>query len=119
MEQSALYALDKSVLELRAKHPSREALDRLLQDLSWVRIQNSSRRPTLCLSVNYKSGKVTIPSNAHEVLRTCEFRGLAAGRDYYLTDGASMLHLRPDKREAYARISPNFFSKSKIVIVGG
>jgi hypothetical protein len=114
MEQNVLYALDDSILELRAEHPRREDLDRLLLDLSWVKIRNSSRTPTLCLSVSYDCGTFTIPTDAHEVLRTGEFLGFTAGRDYYLTDGASMLHLRPDEHEAYARISPNFFSKSKV-----
>jgi len=67
------------------------------------------------LSVSYDCPTFKIPTDAHEVLRTDDFLGFTvAGSDYYLTDGASVFHLRPAQREGYVRISPGFFSKPNI-----
>ena len=48
--QSALYALDNLVLELHSDEPRREDLDRLLQELSWVRTSQSQLTNQLCTS---------------------------------------------------------------------
>jgi hypothetical protein len=114
MTQGALYALDHLFLEVRAHNPRREDLDRLLQELSWVRVRSSIHRPTLFLSVSCDCATFPIPEDSREVLRTDDFLGFEAGDDYYLTDGASVLYLRCAQREAYARVSPSFFSKPKI-----
>ena len=45
------------------------------------------------------------------MLRTDEFRGFEKGDDLFLTDGASVFHLRPLAGEAHAWIAEDFFSK--------
>jgi hypothetical protein len=113
--QSALYALDRLVLELYSEAPRREDLDRLLQELSWVGIQSSICNRALYLSISPNKRGFRIPQNGHEVLRADGFLGLEVGDEFYLTDGSSLFHLRPDGGEGYARLAPSFFTKSSLV----
>ena len=111
MGQGALYALDNLVLELHAQEPRREDLDRLLQELSWVRTSGATYKPDLYLSVSSNNHEFGIPQNCREVLRTDDFRGFEANDEFYLTDRSSVFHLRPAKGEG-ARDSRRHFLPS-------
>jgi len=113
--QRALYALDQLVLELHLEEPRGEDLDRLLQELSWVRTLQPTYKPALYLSVSSNNREFRIPRNCREVLRTDDFLGFEANDDFYLTDRSSVFHLRPAKGEGYARLAPSFFSKPRLV----
>jgi hypothetical protein len=108
---SALYALNQLVLELHSEESRRVDLDRLLQELSWVRTSWSTYKPDLYLSVSSNNREFRIPQNSREVLRTDDFLGFEVNYDFYLTDGSSVFHLRPAKGEGYARLAPSFFAK--------
>lgn len=111
MGQCALYALDQLVLKLDLEEPGREDLDRLLQELSWVRTSRSTYKPTLYLSVRSNSREFVIPRNCREVLRADDFLGFEVNDDFYLTDRSSVFYLRPIKGQGYARLTPSFFAK--------
>jgi len=113
--QRALYALDQLVLELHLEEPRGEDLDRLLQELSWVRTLQPTYKPALYLSVSSNNREFRIPRNCREVLRTDDFLGFEANDDFYLTDRSSVFHLRPAKGEGHARLAPSFFSKPRLV----
>jgi len=109
--QSTLYALDDLVLELHSAERRREDLNRLLQELSWIRVESSRDNPALYLSVSSKTHGFKIPPNCREVLRADGFSGFELGDDFYLTDGSSLFHLRSAKGEGYATLAPSFFAK--------
>jgi len=111
MGQSTLYALNDVVLEFDSAGPGREEVNRLLEELSWAAIRNSSRKPALYLSVRSNSGRFRIPQNCREVLRTDDFLGFEAGDNFFLTDRSSVFHLRPYQREGHAWIAPSFLCK--------
>ena len=113
MTQSALYALDHLVLKLEAPEPIREDLHCLLHDLSWVTIRNYVATPTVCISIKTNAG-FQIPQNCRETLRTDEFCGFELDDNFYLTDGSSVFHFRPQLGEAYASITTTFFSKPEM-----
>ena len=115
MGQSASYALDRLVLELHWEEPRRVDLDRLLQELSWVRTSERSSKPDLSLSVSSNNREFRIPQNSREVLRTDDFLGFEVDEDFYLTDRSSVFHFRPAEGEAYAHIAPSFFTKPQLV----
>jgi len=48
-----------------------------------------------------------------EVFRADEFHGFESGEEFYLTDGSSLFHLRPSKRQADVCLSRSFFSKPR------
>ncbi len=114
MGQSVLYALDDLVLELNLERSGREALDALLQELSWVRIHSSNSKPSLYLSVAPDNDGFRTPRNCREVFRADGFLGVASASDFYLTDGSSVFHLRPASGEGYARLAPSFFVKPRL-----
>jgi hypothetical protein len=109
--QGTLYALDNLVLELHAQESTRGDLDRLLQELSWVRTSAPTCEPDLYLSVSSNKREFRIPRNCREVLRTDDFLGFEVNDDFYLTDRSSVFHLRPAKGEGYARLGPSFLAK--------
>ena len=91
-----------------------EDLDRLLQELSWVRTSQPTYKPALYLSVSSNNREFRIPRNCREVLRTDDFLGFEVNDDFYLTDRSSVFHLRPAKGEGYARLAPSFFAKRHV-----
>src|SRR5262249_17807930 len=110
----ALYALDDLVLELNLEGLGREDLDCLLQELSWIRVDNSNSKPSLYLSVAPSNDEFRMPRNCREVLRADGFLGVESANDFYLTDGSSVFHLRPTRGEGYARLTPSFFAKPRL-----
>lgn len=107
-----LFAFHDLALEVR--HEGREVgegLARILHDLSWVETPAVAGKPALGLSVRSNGDGLSPPPAANEVLRAEGFRGLEAGDDFYLTDGASLLRLQAARGQADARLAPGFFDK--------
>jgi hypothetical protein len=109
--QSILYALDNLVLEVDSEEPTREDLDGLLLELSWVRMRTCAYKPNLYLSVSSNNDEFTIPKKCREVLRADAFCGYELGNEFYLTDGSSLFHLSPAKGEGHAHLAASFFTK--------
>jgi hypothetical protein len=116
LEDTAFYSLDDLTLEVK-QQPAEAAgyLSGLLQDLSWVKTSRFEGRSTLHFFVSANDNGFKLPSTGHECFRADEFYGLEAGDDFYLTDGASLFHLRPAKGDGYAHLAPSFFGKTALV----
>lgn len=114
----ALYAFHDLTLEV--KHEGQETgkeLAQLLQELSFVRISALTRQPSLYLSVRLHDQGLRVPALAREVFRANGICGLAAGEDFYLTNGSSLLHLQPLQGHGEAQLAPAFFAKPLILQV--
>lgn len=111
MGQSTLYALNDVVLEFHSEGLGHGEIDRLLEELSWAAIRNSSYKPALHLSVRSNSGQFSIPQICREVLRTDDFVGFELDDNFFLTDGSSVFHLRLQLGKACAWVVPGFFRK--------
>ena len=80
-----------------------------------MRVQNSVHQPTLHLWIKTHSNGVEILRKGREVLRAGGFVGHETGDEFYLTDGASLFHLLPEKGEGYARLAPSFSLKPTLL----
>ena len=90
-------------------------LARLLEELSWVRSPSVGSAPSLRLFVSLHNNGLRAPPTAREVFQTEEFSALESGEDFYLTDGASLLHLRTATGQADVHLAPSFFTKSLLL----
>ncbi|HEX2524474.1 MAG TPA: hypothetical protein VHP35_20360 [Terriglobia bacterium] len=112
----ALYAFHDVILKVeRHGQESVEVLPRLLEELSWVRIQRGVREPSLRLSISLHPNGLSVPPAAREVFRADGFSALDSGDNFYLTDGSSLLHLQPARGEGTAFIAPSFFTKPPLL----
>src|SRR6266550_1482677 len=112
MGQKCLYSLSDLVLEVDSAGPkTRENLDCLLQELSWVKTWNSKSKRRLYLRIAPNSRECKIPQNCREVLRADAFCGYELGDEFFLTDGSSLFHLWPAKGEGHAHLTASFFTK--------
>jgi hypothetical protein len=66
----------------------------VLQDLSWVRTRAQVHAPSLGLRLHRCDEGLYVPPMGREVFHAEGFSGLECGDDFYLTDGASCLHLQ-------------------------
>ena len=108
----ALYTLYDLCLEIHQEIPETvTVLDQLLLDLSCVPTQASGRGADLCLSIRQHGTRLCLPPLAREVFRAEGFRGLEHGDDFYLTDGASLLHLQAKQGQGEAHLTPTFCHK--------
>jgi HPr Serine kinase C-terminal domain len=83
----------------------------LLHDLSFVCTQAKVRQPTLFLAARLHDGPAHVPAGARHVLRADGLCGFEHKDDFYLTDGASLLHLQPTQGRAEAQLAPSFGEK--------
>ena len=113
MNESALFALQDVVLELRSEIRVRAPLASLLEELCWTRTRTSqgARSPRLHIAVCEPDRQLEVPSEGREVIRTDEFLGFEHGDDFFLTDRSTVFHLRLGAREAHARVAEAFFAK--------
>ena len=111
MGHSAFYALDGLVLELDSEQPRRDEVDRLLKELCWARLPSSARKPNLYFYVSSSNRPFRLPANCRELFRADGFVGCEIADEFYLTDASSVFHLRPTRREGYARLAPLFDGK--------
>ena len=112
MEPIAFYTWQALTLAVQHGRPQRVAeIGPLLHDLSWVRTEAGAHAPTLCLTVRQDDHRGRIPPTAWEVFRAEGVRGLECGDDYYLTDEASLLHLKMQQGRGEAWLAPTFAAK--------
>jgi hypothetical protein len=105
-------------LTLEVKHDesyAQECLAQLLDELSWVRTDALGGKPCLRLSVNARNNGVRVPATAREMFRADGFCGLESGKDFYLTDGASLFHFQGDTKHGDVLLAPSFFSKPPLL----
>src|SRR5437867_1444728 len=115
-EAMALYTFQELSLELtHVGQACGEDVERLLQELSWVRTAPAGQPPTLGLAVHRDTGARCVPSRARRVFRAEGFCGLELGDDFYLTDGASILHLQPRQGQGRAQLAPTFCAQPRVV----
>jgi hypothetical protein len=106
----ALYDFRNHILEVCEEGETGSELAELLHGLSCRRTNAIDGEPSR-LSVRLNHNEVKVPPMAREVFRADEFHGFESGDDFYLTDGSSLFHLRPSKRQADVCLSLSFFSK--------
>lgn len=108
------YRFHKLALEVRpAALEARAQLPRLWSDLSWDRCDNEETQPTHRLSLELHDEPRSLPANLRPAFTTESFSGFDGDSgDFYLGDGQSLLHLRPDCLEGTADPAPAFFTKS-------
>jgi hypothetical protein len=97
-------------LEVRQEVPETTAvLDQLLQDLFCVRTQAGARPPDLRLMVHQPAQGCCHPPLARAVFRAEEFCGLEQDDEFYLTAGASLLHLQARHGQGAVYLVPAFW----------
>ena len=93
----ALYAFHEVTLAVQTDGNEREReLERLLEDLSFVRTPASERAPGLSLVIHRGAQAQPVPATAGAVFQAEGLAGFAHGEHFYLTAGTSLLHLRPE-----------------------
>jgi hypothetical protein len=116
VEQIAFYTWHELTLAVQHEGPQTAAeLGPLLHDLSWVCTEAGGRHPALCLTVRVDDHRRRVPATAREVFRAEEFWGLECRNDFYLTDGASLLHLQVGQGRGEAWLAPAFAAKPVIL----
>jgi hypothetical protein len=89
-------------------------LAEVLQALSF-RPAPMSAPASICLHVRHGARPVRLPATSRRVLITPQFEGYEHADAFFLTDGRSLVHLRPSRGRADARLAPSFFDKSGCV----
>jgi hypothetical protein len=77
-----------------------EELERVLRGLNWERTAELPGEAALTLSVRGNGSGHRIPAGAREILRRDDFRGFEEEGRFYLTDGATLLHVCSDEARA-------------------
>jgi len=83
----------------------------LFADLSWTSLGPRQGAASLHIRIGRGFGPCDVPTTARLSFDADGLRGLQDGSDFYVTDGASLLLLRPRAGFADARIARNFFEK--------
>jgi hypothetical protein len=110
-----LYTLHDLHLEVCNELSEAEVvLDKLLLDLSCVRSRTSTK-PDMCLSICPHSKSVCLPPAARQIFQADGFHGLEHCDGFYLTDGASLLHLQARQGEGKAHLTPAFLDKPLVL----
>jgi hypothetical protein len=86
-------------------------LDELLLDLSCVPAGTPEQAGALRLTVQQQEPGRCPPPWAREVFRADGFTGLEEADDFYLSDGASFMHLQAAQGQGTAHLVPTFFRK--------
>jgi hypothetical protein len=109
--EAARYTFHDLTLEVESEiEESAADLKDLLRELSWERT-SSLDKANLSLLIRTRGQEPIVPPAASEVLRTDAFLGFQSGNHYYLTDGASVLHLDSRRLRAEAALDSSFFAK--------
>ena len=116
VELMILYTFHDLMLAVERDGPELgEHLDQLLQDLSWMHTPARRTTPSLRLSVRLQPGRPHIPHAATEVFWADGFSGLECDNDFYLTDGASLLHLQASQGQGIAYLASSFGEKPALL----
>jgi hypothetical protein len=111
VRRRAFYSLDDLVLELDSEQSQRDEIGGLLEQLCWARMPSPALHPDLHLRIAGSNGTARIPEHGHELFRADGFLGCEIGNEFYLTDGSSVLHVRPTIHAACARLASSFYGK--------
>jgi hypothetical protein len=112
----AWYTFQELTLEMtHAGQGCREDVARLLQELSWVCTAPTGQPPTLRLAVHQHTGTLRVPSKARLVFQADALCGFELGDVFYLTDGASLLHLQALQGQGTAQLAPTFGAQPRVV----
>src|SRR5262245_1106862 len=87
----------------------------LLQDLSWARTHAVVGAPSVRLAIGQRVQAPCLPPEASAVFHAEGFSGLAHAEDFYLTDGASLLHLQPQQGSGQAWLAPSFGARPPLL----
>jgi len=116
VEPRVLYTWQALTLAVQYDQPHTAAeLGPLLHDLSWVRTEAGGHPPELCLTVRLDDHRRRVPPTARQVFQAEGYQGLECGDEFYLTDGASLLHLQVGQGRAEAWLAPAFAAKPTIL----
>jgi hypothetical protein len=112
VEPIAVYTWHMLTLAVQRDGPHTAAeLGQILHDLSWVRNEAAGCSPALRLTVHLDDHRRRVPPTGREVFRAEGFWGLECGDAFYLTDGASLLHLQVGEGRGEAWLAPAFAAK--------
>jgi len=112
----ASYAFHDLALDVEANLPGLALdLDRLLQGLSFKRIDSARTRQALRLTVATSDHPPYIPASAQESFQAEGFAVLETGSEYFVTDGESVFHLRPEQGHGAAHLADSFYSKPALL----
>jgi hypothetical protein len=108
----ACYTLHDVSLAVHAEPTELETeLAQLLEDLSFVRTPSLQKTPSLHLSLSHRDHGLCLPLYARVVFQAEGFCGLESEEDFYLTDGAAMLHLSPNRGYGEGQVATSFFAQ--------
>ena len=112
----ALFAFQDLTLEVKHQACGAEQdLAGVLEQLSWVSIPSTGQEPILRLSVSIQQNGLRVSPLSKEVFRADGFSALESGDDFYLTDGSSLLHLRPGQGVGTVFLAPSFRTKPELL----
>jgi hypothetical protein len=94
-------------VETEGEEPA-AGLEPLLADLSFVRAQDAEQPPRLRLTIHHGANVSKVPPCARAVFQADGLTVFAHEDDCYVTDGGSLLHIRPPYEQAVAWLAPNF-----------
>ena len=114
--ETALYRFHDVVLEVNQEVSGKEVgLSRLLQDLSFVPLNDRGAGEALRLTVRMSEEDVSVPLMAKETFDIDGLCGRERGDDFYLTEGTSLFHLQVLKGQGEAILSPAFFQQPALL----
>jgi hypothetical protein len=112
----ALYAFHDLTLEVNHQEAvAGQDLPRILEELSWVSAPHGVKEPTLHLSISRRSNGLRVPTIATPLFQADGFSAFESQDDFYITDGSSLLHLRPVRGEGTAFIASSFSTKPQFL----
>ena len=112
----AFYAFHDLTLEVSHQEAvGGQDFPRILEELSWVSAPHGVEEPTLHLSISRRSNGLRVPTIATHVFQADGFSALESEDDFYITDGSSLLHLRPVRGEGTAFIASSFSTKPQLL----
>jgi hypothetical protein len=108
----ARYSCHGLTLEVVRDGPGEECvLARYLQGLWWVRTADEGAEPRLRLTISLQDGSLRVPRGAQPAGDLDGHRAFAVEDEFYLTDGSSLLHIQPGRRQLYAQLAPSFLGR--------
>jgi hypothetical protein len=112
----ASYAFHDLALDVEASVPGFTLdLDRLLAGLSFKRIDSARTKQPLRLTIDTSDHRPHIPGTARESFSAEGFAVLENGSEYFVSDGESVFHLRPELGHGAAHLADSFHRKSALL----
>jgi hypothetical protein len=112
----ASYAFHDLALDVEVNLPGLALdLDRLLEGLSFKRIDSDRTRQALRLTVATSDHLPHIPDTARESFSAEGFTVLENGSECFVTDGESLFHLRPAQGHGTAHLAKSFHHKPALL----